>query len=159
MAKERLKIGDVFSVMIDEKNKKYFQYIGNDATQLNSEVIRVFRGIYSIDNRLDLLEVSKSEVDFYAHCILKLGTKLGYWNKVGNIGVNEKVNVLFRSSSDDPRIKISKNWWLWRINEKQIKIGELKGDDQKADIGSIIPPDSLVYRMKTGGYDFIYPGY
>lgn len=37
------KIGDVFEVKIDETSKKYFQYIANDMTQLNSDVIRGFK--------------------------------------------------------------------------------------------------------------------
>jgi hypothetical protein len=42
MARIRTKIGDVFSVPLDNINKKYFQYIPNDLTQLNSDVIRAF---------------------------------------------------------------------------------------------------------------------
>jgi len=36
------KIGDIFSVVLDNGNKKYFQYVANDLTQLNSDVIRSF---------------------------------------------------------------------------------------------------------------------
>ena len=37
------KIGDVFVVKVDDKSKKYFQYIISDLTQLNSDVIRAFK--------------------------------------------------------------------------------------------------------------------
>jgi len=37
------KIGDIFSIDLDSKTKKYFQYVTNDETMLNSSVIRVFK--------------------------------------------------------------------------------------------------------------------
>lgn len=40
------KIGDVFCAEIDNRIKRYFQYIVNDMEQLNSSVIRVFKTHY-----------------------------------------------------------------------------------------------------------------
>lgn len=37
------KVGDVFSVKLDNEMKKYFQLIAFDLTQLNSDVIRAFK--------------------------------------------------------------------------------------------------------------------
>lgn len=37
------KIGDVFCAEIDNRIKRYFQYIVNDMEQLNSSVIRVLK--------------------------------------------------------------------------------------------------------------------
>lgn len=42
------RIGDVFEVQLDNC-KKYFQYIANDMTQLNSSVIRAFVEEYPLD--------------------------------------------------------------------------------------------------------------
>lgn len=53
MARINTKIGDVFSVKIDN-NKKYFQYIVSDLTQLNSDVIRAFKKVYPINAHPDL---------------------------------------------------------------------------------------------------------
>jgi hypothetical protein len=90
-----------------------------------------------------------------------MGMKMGYWEKIGNIkdvGAFEK--ILFRSSTDHgSQTKISQNWWVWNINGLQKKAGKLEGENRKAEIGSVIPPDSIVYRMQTGEYDFVYPGY
>lgn len=66
-------------------------------------------------------------------------------------------DVLFRSSSDDPKTKISDNWWIWKVNEQQQYVGKLEGENRLAEIGSIISPDSIVYRINTGKYDFVYP--
>jgi hypothetical protein len=37
----------------------------------------------------------KSEVEFCAHCVLKWGIELGYWEKVGKVADVGKVEVLF----------------------------------------------------------------
>ena len=43
MTRTITKVGDVFSVLIDTNTKKYFQYVGNDLMQLNSDVIKTFK--------------------------------------------------------------------------------------------------------------------
>ena len=45
----RTKIGDVFCVKVSESEKRYFQLIAYDLTQLNSDVIRAFKKVYDID--------------------------------------------------------------------------------------------------------------
>jgi hypothetical protein len=159
MARTNTKIGDVFFVKVNDNSKKYLQYIVSDFTQLNSDVIRAFKKTYPIDANPDLSEIVKGEVEFYAHCVTKWGIKLGYWENVGNIADVGAFDVLFRSSGDNPQTKVSQNWWVWKINEEQKKVGKLVGENQKAEVGSIIPPDSIVHRMKTGEYDFVYPAY
>lgn len=163
MARTNTKIGDIFSVKVDDDSKKYLQYIISDLTQLNSDVIRAFRKSYPIDANPNLSEVVNGEVEFYAHCVTKWGIKLGYWEKVGNVAeVGETNHILFRSSGDygNPQIKISENWWIWKINEEQRRVGKLEGENQKAEIGLVINPESIVYRMRTGEHAFkAYPSY
>jgi hypothetical protein len=160
MARTNTSIGDIFSVKIDKSNKKYFQLVTFDLTQLNSDVIRVFEKAYPLNANPDLSEIVKSDVDFYAHCVTKLGVKMGYWEKTGNTNnIGDFDNVLFRSTGDDPQTKVSHNWWIWKINEEQRHIGELEGENRLAEIGSVMPPDSIVHRMQTGEYDFVYPGF
>lgn len=157
MKRIHTKIGDVFVVKLENGRKKYFQLVVFDLTQLNSDVIRVFKTSYSEDNNCNLSEIINDEVDFYAHCVTKWGIQLGFWEKVGKsleVGNND---VLFRSSSDDPKTKISDNWWIWKVNEQQQYVGKLEGENRLAEIGSIIPSDSIVYRINTGKYDFVYP--
>jgi hypothetical protein len=152
------KIGDVFSVAIDNNSKKYFQYVVSDLTQLNSDVIRAFKKVYPIKANPDLSEIVNGEVEFYAHCVTRLGLKMKFWEKVGSIAeIGNFQKVLFRSSGDNPQTKISQNWWVWTINEEQKPVGKLEGENRKAEIGSVIPPDSIVHRIQTGKYDFVYP--
>lgn len=163
MAKINTKIGDVFSVMIDDNNKKYFQLIAYDLTQLNSDVIRAFKKKYPVGSNQELMEILNDEIEFYAHCVTKLGIKMGYWEKIGNVSnVGEINHILFRDTADygNPQIKISQDWWVWKINEEQRRVGTLVGENQKAEIGLVINPESIVYRMRTGEYDFkAYPSY
>jgi hypothetical protein len=156
------KIGDVFFVRTNDNSKKYFQYIINDLTQLNSDVIRAFKRSYRVDSNPDLLEITNGEIDFYAHCVISLGIKMGYWDKVGNINdIGRTDHILFRDSGDygNPKIKISQDWWVWKVNGEQRQIGKLEGEYKKAEIGIVMDAESIVSRMKTGKYDGYYPAY
>lgn len=60
----------------------YFQYIGNDLSQLNSSMIRVFKTKYNLQDTPSLEEVVKDEVMFCAHTVLKAGIENGSREKV-----------------------------------------------------------------------------
>ncbi len=95
------KIGVVFCIAIDGKYKKYLQYIVNDLTQLNSDVVRVFKELYPIEVEPELSEVIKGDVDFYAHCVVSAGIKRDLWEKVGNVkDVGETKHILFKIKKD-----------------------------------------------------------
>jgi hypothetical protein len=164
MARTSTKIGDVFSVKIDNTSKMYFQFIVRDLTQLNSDVIRIFKKAYPINANPDLSEIVNGDVEFYAHCVTKLGLKMGFWENVGNNpNTGNTRNILFKDTNDygsipGEQIKLSSNWYVWKINDNEFKrVGKLKGENRKAEIGIVISPDSIVYRMQTGKYDFVYP--
>lgn len=162
-----VKKGDVFFVKINDTSKRYFQYITNDLKQLNSDVIRCFKKIYSLDESPSLDEIIKDEIFFYAHCVTKWGVKLGYWEKVGNItdvGIFE--HILFRDTNDygtipgNEPIRISNNWFVWRIGDlKSTYLGKLEGENRKAEIGIVMDAESIVHRIRTGHYDGFYPDY
>ena len=71
----------------------------------------------------------------------------------------------FRGSGDSgrragtPPVTVSRDWWVWRVGERHEHVGELAPRFHTAEIGAVVAPDSLVHRMRTGSYDFIYPGY
>lgn len=160
MKGKKTKIGDIFSVKIDEFNQKFFQYITNDLTQLNSDVIRVFKCIYPLNVKINLSEVIAGDVDFYAHCVIKLGIELEYWRWIGNVGnVGDFSHVWFRDTDDfgNPDVKISRKWWVWKINQDEKYVGELKGIYQQAEIGVVMNPEGIVNRIITGKYGNVYP--
>jgi hypothetical protein len=168
MARVVIKIGDVFEVLLDENSKGYFQVIAFDSTQLSSSVIRVFKKKYEILGKLNLSDVVHDEVDFYAHCFVKVGVKLNFWRKVGNVTeVGSVGSIVFRDTNDyghklgDEPVKVSSKWYVWRVNDENFtKVGRLTGENQKAEIGLVFSPKSIVDRMRTGEYDLkFYPGY
>lgn len=161
------KIGDVFSVKLTENKKKYFQLIAFDLTQLNSDVIRAFDREYTMEENPLATEIINDKVDFYAHCVTKFGIKFGLWEKIGNTPeVGKLDHIVFRGSSDsghkvgDEPVKISSRWYVWRINDKDFTVvGKLKGENRHAEIGVVVNPHDVVDRMKTGKYNFFYPGF
>lgn len=160
------KIGDVFSVKIDEHQKKYFQLIAFDLTQLNSDVIRAFKKVYHMDQKTNVSEIVNGEVEFYAHCVTKWGVKSGCWEKVGNIPtLGELSHILFRDTNDYgnyPEQKIiSDKWYVWHINDENFtRVGKLTGKNRKAEVGMVMTVDDIVHRMRTGEYDLqFYPDF
>ena len=167
MKRTNTKIGDIFSVKITDNSKKYFQLIAFDLMQLNSDVIRAFNQIYPLDVNPDLQEIIKEEVEFYAHCVTKLGLKMKLWESVGNIDeIGTTSNVIFRDTNDygsklgEEPIKVSNKWYVWRINDKDFTtVGKLQGENRKAEIGGVLNPYDIVERIKTGKYSFFFPGF
>jgi hypothetical protein len=165
MARVITKIGDIFCVKLDDRTKQYFQYVANDLTQLNSDVVRVFKKTYPIDSKPNLAEIVGDDVAFYAHCVTNLGVKMGVWEKIGKVPFDGEVNALFRGTNDyghklgEEPVKLSSNWYVWKINEEFRRVGKLEGDNQKSEIGVVVNPFDIVHRMRTGEYDFVYPGY
>lgn len=157
MSKKTINIGDIFEVKLDPFSKKYFQFISLDLTQLNSDVIRCFKTKYSIDASPSIQDIIKDGIDFYAHCAIRDGEKLGYWQKYGNSKEVGILDMYFKDTNDYGELLVSNNWWVWKINHEQVNIGKLTEEYKDAEIGVVIPPKSIVYRMNTGFYNFVYP--
>ena len=90
---------------------------------------------------------------------MDLWTKVGKSTELGDIS-----KILFRDSREygakvgEETIKISQNWYVWHINDDQFTyVGELEGENRKAEIGVVVNPFDIVKRIKTGYYDFVYP--
>ncbi|RQO37756.1 hypothetical protein DBR39_12765 [Chryseobacterium sp. KBW03] len=161
------KIGDIFSVELDNGNKKFFQYIANDLTQLNSDVIRSYKQEYLKDQVPDFKELLSGEIDFHTHTPINIGVKQGLFNPEGNYAVYPNINsVLFRGTNDaghgpgKPQVFISEDWYVWKINDKNFKnVGKLNGENRNAEIGAVIPPLMVVERIRTGKFNFVYPDF
>lgn len=46
------KVGDIFEFVINSEEKRYLQYVISDMSQLNSDVVRVFKKIPNIFNTI-----------------------------------------------------------------------------------------------------------
>lgn len=161
------KIGDIFSVQINEECRKYFQLVARDLTQLNSDVIRAFSKVYSNKANPELNEIVKEKPEFYAHCVTKLGLKMGYWQKVGNVAeIGVTNNILFRDTNDYGTIKggkpvsISNQWYIWHINDKNFtRVGKLEGENRNSYIGIVINPLGIIKLLKGEKYPINYPDF
>jgi len=158
-----IKLGDIFVVKLEDC-QKYFQYITDDMTMLNSSVIRAFKKKYPLGSPPDFIDVINGEVEFYAHTSLRLGAKMGLWEKVGNNpNIGETGHILFRNTKDygvgpgEKRVEISERWEIWKINEEFRYVGKLQGENRNAEIGVVKSPNGIVHRIKTGEYSGFYP--
>jgi len=151
------RIGDIFCIEIDNEYKCYFQYIAKDMSQLNSSVIRVFKRHYSMDYEYDEQEVLNDEVNFYAHTILRIGIDNGTWYKVGKSKeIGDTSKIMFRLSSDfggGPQPIKSYHWYVWKLNEEYIHIGELtEGYKDITYLGLVIQYCDVFNKIKNGFY-------
>ena len=149
--------GDIFCVKIEDLYKVFFQYITDDEIWLRSRVIRVFKKRYPIDMNPEMSEIVNGEIDFYAHAMLRLGVKVGAWEKVGkSSNVGDIENVYFRCHDDvgfyNPNLKKSHRWYVWRINQPFVFIGDLTDEYRKYGIGALFPYTQILYRIQHGRY-------
>jgi hypothetical protein len=155
-------LGDIFKVPLSNGKVGYIQYIAIDETMLGGHVIRAFQTHYDPDDTPDLQPmVTTDSVHFIAHVFLDSALKFFAWEKVGNVPYPEPIDVLFSASGDygTPEIKISHDWYVWRINEPQRAVGSLTPEYQNAEIGVVIAPQIIAGRMLTGSYPMVYPAY
>jgi len=152
------KVGFIYSVKLDAKSKKYFQYVDFDNTMLGSPVIRAFAKVYPIAANPTMDEIVKGEVEFYAHCFVSWGVKMGLWEKVGKHKEVGEIRTLFRFAGD-PEARVSDDWYVFEVNGELKHVGKLKGRYQKAEFGEVIAPNEIVHRLRTGKYSYYRPAY
>jgi hypothetical protein len=161
------KTGDVFAVNIDDKSTKFFQLIARDPRQLNSDVIRAFKEVYSPDELPRIEEIVAGEVQFYSHCVVAWGVKLGLWEKIGKSpNVGRVDHILFCLTSEYARTKgeapivRSDKWYIWRIvDDEYTRVGKLEGENKKAEFGVVFNPYSIAHRIRTGEHQYPIPSY
>ncbi len=159
------KIGDVFCVEFPDNTKGYFQYIAKDMTQLNSSVIRAFYTHYPIDQDVNIENIVKDKVDFYAHTILRAGIDFDNWYKIGkssDIGEENIQNILFTTVPFDftilsnniiQKINPLDNWEIWHIGQDMVNVGSFPVSlIDKVYQGDVIAFHQIVNRIKLGYY-------
>lgn len=155
-------IGDVFEVRTKNNKVGYFQFIGLDFTQLNSEVIRIFNQVYELGLEPKLDEIVIDKVKCNTHISIKLGYKMNLWDKIGNVALEESFeSPYFRDTLDilNNEIKISKNWRVWRMNESFKDVGMLNEEQKTYDIGPIRAPIEIPEIIEKGESGYFYPQY
>lgn len=157
MIKKRIqnRIGSIYCVTLDKKSKVYLQYVANDWTQLNSAVLRVFKKKYSNNEKVDLEEVVRGEVWFYAHAVLNSAIRDGFWDKVGSSKeLGDTTNIKFRlySEGNFNHLTVSHKWHVWTINQEKIRIGDLTNEYKHYNLGWVYSPYYIYTKIKTGKY-------
>lgn len=158
------KIGNIYEVVIGESHKRFFQFIGRDTANLNSDVIRIFNHLYLFSENPSVDCIINDKIDCYMHTSVHAGVKFGKWKHVGKSSNIGDLNIYFRTSDDYgffPRQKIiSYHWTVWEMSGERIRVGKLPRKYYDAPIGMIYSPDSVVYRVEHQQYsNSFYPDY
>lgn len=129
MLKQTSKIGDIFCSVINSEYKTYFQIIAYDSTELNSDVIRIFKTKYQLSDNPNIDVIIADKVSYYVHCIARLGIVKKCWIKIGNsVNVGSLDNIVFKCRLLDNdhlvyiRSKYNRKagfWYIWHINDVQ----------------------------------------
>lgn len=158
----KVNCGDIFEVTLSDSKRGYFQLLMTDETQLSSEVVRAFDFVCDSNETIQAKDLVKHPVKFHTHVDIKLGTRLGIWEKIDNFKIEDDFQPpWFRASDDygDPEIRISKRWYVWQAGIREKKVRRLSKDQTLFDIGVLIAPAEIVQMIETGKSDYFYPGY
>lgn len=144
-----IRTGDIFMVQLEDC-QCYFQYIIDDKSELSSNVIKIFKRKYPLGSTPDFEELADIEAECYAHTNIRIGVKQHLWEKVGKASVHDSFDAKFIDDYDPIPDLGMKRWQVWILNNKRFKCDELPDDYKKADMGGVIPPKYIVYRIKYG---------
>lgn len=158
MKKFKVKPGDILKVPIDNE-LYYIQYLVNDSTLFNSNIIRVFNYSTNKNMTVDLRRIVEKEVLFIAHTMIKGGVKLCNWEILGNVPLSETFETpVFRATDDVySEVKKSNKWFIWKPNEKEMKVGKLPKHYKDLPYGTVYHPMDIVEWIKNGTHGFMYP--
>ena len=156
------KPGDIYEVRFEDGKKRYLQYVAKDRTDLNSDVLRIFKSLYPVSETPSLESIVSDEVDFYTHSSAKLGLQLGCWKKIGNSQETGTLKIRFKQcidlDSDKNDVFTSDNWVIWTINEDRVFIGKLPQDYYHFDKGGVKSPATVADSMHQCVSQKSFPG-
>lgn len=150
------RIGDIFSLIINDNEKVIFQFISRDKSYLCSDVIRVFKKRFPIGYNTKINEVLDDEVWCYLHTFVSIGTTLGCWTKIGFSQQLGTLDVYFRDALDyggAPFVDESEKWVVRKMNGEEVYYGKLPEKYHSLDIGLILDPNNVVAFL-TGQYNY-----
>ena len=145
-----VKPGDIFCIELEDNTKCYFQNLGKDVEQLNSNVICVFKKIYSQEAIPTCEDIVQDEVNFYAHTYIKWWVKDSDWIKVGKATIYKKMENLYFKTFDREDGWIE--WRVWKVNHRArfYKNTFSKKLYQKCEWGEAFPDIDIVSKITKG---------
>ena len=156
------KIGDIFRVPLGDGRIRFFQFIAKDESNLNADVICVYKRHYNAIDKPLIEEIVNDSIDFYAYTLINLGVKSSIWGKYGSCPINtDRVSsIVFRDSLDyghyPGRHFVSNKWVVWRINGPRVFVGKLPKEYHNAYIGMVCAPENIVQWLITDKFHHKY---
>jgi hypothetical protein len=151
--------GSIYKVTLDDTRCALLQFLCVDASQLWSDVVRVFEGTFPIDISNATTDMALLPVAFETHTSIMSGVKMRAWKFIGIAPTVERAKTIYRLSEDygNPEVKFSRRWYVWYPNENKRFVGELDGETRLAEIGTATSPHSIIHRILTGERTHWYP--
>jgi hypothetical protein len=140
---KRKKGGDVYKV--EEGGEiRYIQYFYSDPNYLGGDLIWVLN---LKKDTTDLNEIINSGYSFYFYTIVKAGVKMGKWQFLGNLKIQEEMNYYptFRWRNLETGL-----WYKLQYDKKDLLGINLNDDDLKIPIVS--------FQFPVGAVEFIIKG-
>jgi hypothetical protein len=159
MQKARYKLGDIFEVHSD-REYRYFQFCALDLTQLNSDVVAVFAGIFTESQEPEA--VKELPIEFFLHTTVRAGVP-DYWERIGTAAPVESSDAVFKDVDGDrddrqPFEGMSEHWKVWHINEDFQYVGPYEKIPEGAELGWVFSPKNAATRILKGRYEGTYFG-
>ena len=152
------KVGDIFEISLQNGKSRYFQYIAKDRTNLNADVIRVFRRSYVEIDSPQIDTIILDEIEYYLHTSVSAGVKIGVWKRFGSSQKLGNLDISFRISLDSFESELnkaaSKKWVVWQLNKERCFVGRLPGSYHDAGIGMVYSPITIYNWLQTGKYPY-----
>ena len=159
----KIKTGDIFKFKTSENRYRFFQYIGKDRSNMNSDVICIFEKEYD-DSSVEPQCIVDDQKYSFVHTFVNWGLRMNKWSFHANIKVMVDDNIIFRSAKDygthPKEFFVSHNWEVWAINGPRIYVGSLPKQFYNSYIGEIYGPEVIAQKLDTGvDPNIYYPHY
>ena len=157
-----VKPGYIYEVQINDREKCYFQNLGNDYQALGANAIRVFKTKYSLDAKPTAIEIVTDEVRLYIHIFIRAAVKEGYCVKVGksnDLGLDDLMKVDFYGGYVGRKQGINKKeveeWMVYKFGTLwQEKIANPQHGDKYIEDGTVVSILSVIDWLNAGHWNY-----
>ena len=151
--------GSIFCT-VRNNQKRFFQYVGSDLSQLNSDVIGIFRRNYTHNEFPNVARFLDDTYEYVLHTTISLGKRMCGWEYLGETSEPHKIDdVLFVTQHSHPLFyrvgePIDGGWRIWKMNEDAAVISY--HPNGKLTNGMVFPPYSIEELLFDTGFDEFY---
>ena len=150
--------GSVFSI-VRNNQKRFFQYIGKDSSQLYSDIIYFFEREYAINENPSVAEILNDYHEYVLHTTISLGKKLCRWQYVEKGKTQSIKDVVFATKHSNPlSFKIGDpldgGWRIWKANEDAVIVPIRP--NIKLTNGAVFSPYHIEEILFDAGFDDLY---